>query len=353
LKWLYGWRAPEGAFVVPESIRQLRSESSLDQVCEAAGVSKTTVCQWRRQQLMKEALEEIVQIVNEGGAIETPTKAAFWSTTRFRRPDEIKSKMFAYAQAATFEACCERAFETPSERADSPERRRKAVARFKAIERDADRLGYKEEFDKFMKYEGDYEAPRKSGAAKSFFVPTPAMVAFREAADNAMKEQGAFSLGSLPGFDKWFADWVTPRQFKGRRHRLGDRAVDSRHDGQASTTRSQPAPMPLTAEPLNNLNGQSAQGAASLAGAAGHAEPGSQKRGRRKTPRNHLIHKFCREGLDSGKGRKEIMIAGNLAIGAGSIPDPSRVPILAGRYKPEDDFLLDLLDAAGDRAAKT
>src|SRR5262249_30227897 len=99
---------------------------------------------------------------------------------------------------------------------------------------EARRAGFHDELTKYLNQEGDYRRAktRQSGlVAPRFFIPSPAMIAFRKRASQVMAEQRVWHLHRLPGFDEWFADWTRPRAVLGKRDEFGGATGDQRTSG--------------------------------------------------------------------------------------------------------------------------
>src|SRR5262249_49641119 len=188
LKWLYGAPPPAGSFVVGDALQTLKAALSLRGVCAAAAVSVNTPARWETAGL-RWALDEARGAARRPGPKPEgpPTLSERWNQLDVR----TRLHMWKYALAESKAAC------------------RKEIAL-----NGARREGFRDELQKSLDQEGDYRRAktRQSGlVAPRFFIPSPAMIAFRKRAGQVMAEQQIWHFHNLPGFDEWFADWTRPR----------------------------------------------------------------------------------------------------------------------------------------------
>jgi hypothetical protein len=221
--------------------------------------------------------------------------------------------MWRYAQAATLAACCERAGI--------------AVPNYHGWVNEADTLGVKDEFLKYLHGQGRFKGKaRLSGlVAPNFFIPSPGMMGrpkqqgdspeqergFRDAAAAVGSEEHIRDLAELPGFDKWFLDWAVRHGIRGTRASLlmETRGARGRPAGSTGTS-------PADGQPT------------------GPAEPAARTRraGRRRSADTAALYQFCYEGHVSGEKASVTKLRANARFGANTIRDVRYVRIYAKRW---------------------
>jgi len=205
LNWLYGARGPAGVFVVTRDLQKLRSETTQATLFWYARTNDKCVAAWKNAPHLKVALDDAIQAAN-GGTLE---KEIPESLKNLGRTAEAMTK---YALAQTLEARCQRAGIS--------------VAKYEEALRDAESSGARAELDAYLKSEPPYEQtaartpekrlPQHGLVRPNFFIPTKAMLAFREVASKEWSRQGIPRIGNHPAFDQWLLDWTTPTARCGR-----------------------------------------------------------------------------------------------------------------------------------------
>jgi hypothetical protein len=207
LKWLFGWTEPDGAFIVTLGLQRLREESSREGIAKAAGIAPSLPRFWEKERpLFWEALKEAIRT-------RANPPALTWSAQYPKIPADTKERLLRYAQASTLKARCERAGPTETE--------------FYRLRSEAEKKGLGAHFEWFMNFEGEYgwaHSQRSGLLAPNFFVPSPAMLAFRKVAAEAMK--GNWDLFNLPFADWWLRDWATPDCGRGNALPFASQAPD-------------------------------------------------------------------------------------------------------------------------------
>jgi hypothetical protein len=202
LKWLYGDDPPEGSFVLPLSLQRLRAQRKLETICEAAGVTLAAYRKWQKKRELKDAFTAINEAIATNKSVNGPGS---WNNIR---PD-TKVRMVAWAKAATLATCCSRAnIELPNY--------------YQLLDK-AERTGVKDALNRYL----GTSVPLPPGpvhcglVATNFFIPTPAMLAFRKRALQVRGSMpGGSSVARLPGYDEWLIDWTIPAARNGRRRAL-------------------------------------------------------------------------------------------------------------------------------------
>jgi hypothetical protein len=202
-RWLYGAPPPQGFFVVRWPLVCFRQEGCEQRILKASGVSKHALDNWMKEPIRRDALAAAQRVASAGGDFkEFANSHETWSTL----PVRTKKLMWKYAKAATLSARCARV--GMSNHA------------YHHVSRDAELMGVKEELRQFLNCQEPYSDIRRhrSGLiAKNLFVPSPGMLAFREAARKRMVEQRIWRLQGLPAFFDWFQDWAFPMSWRGQR----------------------------------------------------------------------------------------------------------------------------------------
>jgi hypothetical protein len=210
LKWLFGWPAAHGSFVVGAELQRLRHEMSRKGIVRAANCHTATIWTWENEPRTCASIRAIL-------AGDDPAEAEGWHDL----PETTRQRMEEVRRAASLEASCGRVKNKPlPDLGSTPSL---AVSKYYTLLREAERCGVKEDLLHYLRCEGGYgtNQSRQSGlVADNFFIPTPTMLAFRAEAERVAIEQKVWSLQSLPGFDDWFLDWATPKPHRGSRHRF-------------------------------------------------------------------------------------------------------------------------------------
>jgi hypothetical protein len=217
-RWLYGALPPDSCFVVTDGLQRLKTEGTPEAICAAAGIWSATYRQWQKDELLREALKRTIEAAaRSGGHLPQPVGWEPWHQIH----GKIKVHMGRSAQEATSTARCRRAVVSPS-------------SYLRAID-EAARAGVAETLRQYLESHDLGRAEKSGLIADRFFVPSPGMLRFREAAEEAATDQGLKAFKELrnnPAFDQWLVDWTTPRKWKGERNVLPN---------------SRPAPKPPTA----------------------------------------------------------------------------------------------------------
>jgi hypothetical protein len=200
LKWLFGWDAPRGVFVVDARLQKLRCERSIERILAAAQVSGRTYDLWGKDPAMVDVLPAAILAAGRSGHKGALAGNPAWEQLNAR----MQASLWRYAKAAVVSACCVRARIDPTVLTQA---RKEAAA-----------YGAKDLLEHYLAIEGRRKDHKKCGlVSPNFFIPTPRMLAFRTAAAAAMARQKLSQFQHLPAFDDWFLDWVTPRSIKGER----------------------------------------------------------------------------------------------------------------------------------------
>jgi hypothetical protein len=210
LLWLYGWREPDGAFVVSEKLQRLRVEQTPTAICKAAGLDYSTYRKAKGKPQVRAVLAEAKGIAASPGHLSRDSVGT-------DLPAETLRWIWAYADKATLPACLGRAgLLAPSKRksfkAMAPGYY-KALHLAEGLRVDADLRDYIANGERWQ------NKVRLAGlVAPNLFVPSPTMLRFRAEAKKVMvRAEIADLMQTLPAFEKWFLDLATPRVDDGRR----------------------------------------------------------------------------------------------------------------------------------------
>lgn len=202
LLWLYrrkGYRhAP--AFVVTPKLQVYRRRGTVKAIINAAKLRKETVLSWRRDQAIRNLLEEAIQAARQGG------KAG---SEEFRRlPPHTQAGMHRYAALSTKAARCR---DEQWGEGVGP-----TTGELDTLLREANEQGVKQDLLDYLEYEGAYggiASRRQRGLLNGkLFVATQALCDFHERAVKEWSKQRISELEQLPGFDNWFLSWVVPQK---------------------------------------------------------------------------------------------------------------------------------------------
>jgi hypothetical protein len=236
LLWLYGGMVPVGGFVVVPFLQNLRAEMSRTGICRAIGTTLPSLLQWEQDPLKRMVLEEAMRTANQIGPRSDVTPA--WPDAVADVYESVKKNAWEYAKAATLSECCKRAGGS--------------VQDFHTLMATATRLVVAEELRQYLNQQEAYQKKLRAYGlvAKNFFVPSAAMLAFREAAAKEMTRQKIWDLRTLPGFFAWFHAWTTPRQKHGNRYAFFDFSPMQAEKGAASCSpRADAMPSANSGEP--------------------------------------------------------------------------------------------------------
>jgi hypothetical protein len=214
LRWLLGDEPPDGCFVIPPSFQKLREELCQGAVCDAANVDRSTLPEWRKNSALTAALQAIQDAVAQGKSITGPGP---WDGLHPR----TRNNMVAYARAATIAAARERVTLDDGKAGLSEQQYGEVLRRAQA-------RGCKEELLAYLAVQNEPHGDRWKNWAKvgpitpKLFIATPAMLAFRRAAQKAMSQwpTNQQALRALPGFEEWLADWTSPPPWRDKRKSL-------------------------------------------------------------------------------------------------------------------------------------
>jgi hypothetical protein len=206
LKWLFGLKKPLEYFVIDEKLAKLRKEKTQKRILAAAGLGRSTRQKWERDPVRRDALKVACGIAAARGNVgDISAQHPAWETL----PTRTKNNIWAYAQAATLTACCERVGFFGNEYVDRI--------------REARRMGVLADLDRFLDgapRSSTGEAFRGGEVAPRLFQPTSDILKFRNIAAEAMAESNITKLTKIPGFSNWFLDWAVPWSHKGERIRF-------------------------------------------------------------------------------------------------------------------------------------
>lgn len=268
LKWLFGWPAPEGSFVVGAELQRLRREMSRKGMMRAAGLSTSFIWHWEKDRRTNKVIEAI--LAGQKGADQEG-----WDQI----PRGTRRKMEDLSDAVSVEACCERA--------------KMSLSLYHQSVKEAKRCGVKDELLQYLKTDGKYTSTisRQCGlVATNFFIPSQAMLRFRNKALQEGTRQRISALHSIPGLDSWFLDWATLKPHRGKRHVVPfDRQKVMQAAGQPDTGNGEAEKVShavelQTADRANNRK-----------------RPGPQKK-----PETIKLEDRCLELMDSGNLSKEV-----------------------------------------------
>jgi hypothetical protein len=163
-------------------------------IAEAAHVSLGAVRGWLRKPELKSLLREAVLAARKG---KSPESDGFKQLDR-----RMRECMLLYAKASTKAARCK------DENVDIKPQQ------LDQLLQEAAGRGVKEDLLQYLNYKGPYRAisfRKQHGLinGKLFVIP-PAMCRFHDVAVKEWHRQNLAELERLPGFDAWFAAWVTP-----------------------------------------------------------------------------------------------------------------------------------------------
>ncbi len=234
LKWLFGWPAPAGAFVVGRELQRLRREMGRKAMLCALGLNTATIWRVERGKQTSQPIKHI--LAGRNGA-----EAEGWDQLH----PNTRRHMENLRRAVRLDACCKRAD--------------MSVGLYYQAMKEGERCGVKNELLQYLKIEGKYTSTksRQSGlVADNFFIPSPDMLRFRAEARREGAEQHVWSLQHLPGFDAWFLDWATPKPYHGKRYlaasgasfQLDDNGAVTNQTAQHSSNLATPA-APVQAAP--------------------------------------------------------------------------------------------------------
>ncbi len=196
LKWLYGFSAPAGVFIVKQGLRRLKKEMARKAIAMAARVPKKVMLKWYGDPQLAELLSTLVK----QAGMHSDLKALLESDPYRHWDPTTKKRMIRYARAATVAACLARA--------------RLGNTQYRQYLREADQMGARQELENYLK-STDVASFRKAGLwARNLFLPSDGMETFREVA----VEVGSANLikqvvAPIDGFDKWFSTWTLPKGF--------------------------------------------------------------------------------------------------------------------------------------------
>jgi hypothetical protein len=209
LKWLFGWPAPAGAFVVGAELQRLRREMGRRAILRALKLNPATIWQWQRGKQTSKPIREILS--GRNGA-----DADGWDQLH----PNTRQHMDNLCRAARLDACCKRA--------------EMSLALYYKEMKKAEHCGVSSELLQYLKIDGKYISTksRQGGLmAENFFIPPPDMLKFREEAIREGAKQKVWSLQNLSGFDAWFLDWATPKPHRGKRHLVASAVASQGVDG--------------------------------------------------------------------------------------------------------------------------
>jgi hypothetical protein len=210
--WLFGDDPPPNTFVVTKTLQRLRKEMSPDGIlaCREVDLDRSTYQLWRKDPIIRKALDWILQWAAQTGA--APQLNPPWPAEAETLPRMVKDNLLRYARAATLGRCLERVG------ISRPQYHRE-------YEREAERLEVKGLLEEYLHRQKRFEGPKQGLHAglvtENFFIPTEAMIAFREAARAEDLRQELTRLlqevRTHPGYREWFLDWTSPHVLKRRR----------------------------------------------------------------------------------------------------------------------------------------
>jgi hypothetical protein len=204
VKWLFGFREPEGVYVVGLKLQRLRPEMTLEAAARAAGVAPSTARLWR-------ADADLGPVLNRAFAMAEPTAEAIIAQ-HADLDRQVAARIAALAVAAKPRACRDRAGFKWSETARSHYEYQQCLS-------EARRAGALAELKAYLgeylpgKPAYDFAASHQTGrVAPHLLVASPAFSAFRRVSGQALTEHGGHELARLPHFELWFRDLATPRR---------------------------------------------------------------------------------------------------------------------------------------------
>jgi hypothetical protein len=290
LKWLFGWPAPDKGYVVNEPLQRLRHEMSQRSILRALKVNDATIWYWERDSHAKGPIKAIL----DGG---TGEDADGWD----RLPARTQERLKAFREAASLEACCDRAGIS--------------VSQYYVELREAERRGVKRELLQYLKIEGPFTVSRQGGlVADKLFIPTQIMLRFREQAMKEGGKQNVWLLKGLPGFDRWFVDWTTPKAYRGKRHQIALSHAELPHNRPERISRN----------------------------ATADADQPKKTGGRPSDSRTQALYKFCyRHYVTEDKGAATVMVLANKLFGDDTIEEEATVRQCARRYASKHGLSLE------------
>jgi hypothetical protein len=214
LKWLYSSPGCPGApaFVVTPKLQIYRRRGRPLAIAMAAGIGRTTLKRWKKDAEMRTLPEEAVQAASQGKQADSEAFRQLSPATR--------EALTRYASFTTLAGRC-RPRPAPQEEDDavaiipswvgSEQRRADDLKVGQALRGDLD---CKRPYEK-VKYRRQYGL-----IEGNLFIIPPDMHAFHKVAVEEWAKRKISGLENLPGFDDWFAAWVSPQERKprGRRH---------------------------------------------------------------------------------------------------------------------------------------
>lgn len=319
LRWLYGDSTPSDCFVADAVMHRLKQTGTETALGKEAKVSPATVRLWRRNELLREALERtIVKASSSGGHLPQAKDWAPWQgiDSRTRR---LRGQ---HAAALTWSARCKQA--------GIP------LASYHQAMGLAERLGVKEHLHNYL---NDYD-PRtfkKTGLiAERFFVPSPGMLDFRREARQAASAQGLIAFKKLrehAAFIQWFIDWTAPREWSGKQ---SDPVFHANEIEAAGTielpTVSDGSVAPTTPALDDEKQNDSARGADQS-----QQPTRSRRLGRKRNTQTAEVYRFCYEATAAGKKTALIKRLADAKFGAGAVSEAQYIPIFAKRYAETEE----------------
>jgi hypothetical protein len=198
-KYLFGAPAPLETFVVPPGLQRVKAESSVTSILRAADLDMFTLLYWKKDPLKRRALQEAISTANSSG----PTNQNPWSNETASLSPRTKRNILEYAKAQTLRARLKRA--------------ELSNAHYITLCSRAQKCGVIEDLKRYLSHQPPFRANKSGLVAENFFILSPAMGEFRKSASG---HGVAWTTGFPDLFDRWFAEWTTPRRRHGRR--VGD-----------------------------------------------------------------------------------------------------------------------------------
>jgi hypothetical protein len=186
--------------VVIPKLQAYRRRGTWKAVAKAARLRLTTVKGWRNDPALRKRLEEAVEAARQGKKADSEA---------FRRLSTRKQEgMIRYGQCATKAARCrDKTVDIDTTEIDHQLH-------------EADARGVGQALREYLDHKGPYKKVkyrRHHGLIEgNLFIIPPDMYAFHEVAVKEWAKQEISGLEYLPGFDAWFAAWVTPVHRKQR-----------------------------------------------------------------------------------------------------------------------------------------